>query len=272
MPYFQPLTSSYQANVIDVNLMGQSIMRSASGHILSTVGLSAAVVLVAVSVPPTAANASLVCGAGSCTETVSFGGPTDLNNAVLTLDKFTPAANQTLVDVNVSFNGSFFSSGSLTNSSPSTQTFHFSENTDFTFTAGAGAPPSFLTTPFDISGNSGLLPFTLASGASAPVGISFSLPMGSLPTITSDLGGFIGPGMFQTLVSTLTDEEFVGGGGNISASLFSGATPIVTITYDFTVNSGVPEPSTWAMVLLGFTGVGFMAYRRRKSASTFRLV
>lgn len=25
----------------------------------------------------------------------------------------------------------------------------------------------------------------------------------------------------------------------------------------------VPEPSTWAMMLLGFTGIGFMAYRRK---------
>jgi PEP-CTERM motif len=27
--------------------------------------------------------------------------------------------------------------------------------------------------------------------------------------------------------------------------------------------SAVPEPSTWAMMLLGFAGVGFMAYRRK---------
>jgi PEP-CTERM motif len=27
--------------------------------------------------------------------------------------------------------------------------------------------------------------------------------------------------------------------------------------------SGVPEPSTWAMMLLGFAGIGFMAYRRK---------
>jgi hypothetical protein len=26
--------------------------------------------------------------------------------------------------------------------------------------------------------------------------------------------------------------------------------------------SGVPEPSTWAMLLIGFAGLGFMAYRR----------
>jgi hypothetical protein len=27
--------------------------------------------------------------------------------------------------------------------------------------------------------------------------------------------------------------------------------------------SAVPEPSTWAMMVLGFAGVGFMAYRRK---------
>jgi hypothetical protein len=32
----------------------------------------------------------------------------------------------------------------------------------------------------------------------------------------------------------------------------------------------VPEPSTWAMMLLGFAGIGFMAYRR-KSKPAFRL-
>jgi PEP-CTERM motif len=27
--------------------------------------------------------------------------------------------------------------------------------------------------------------------------------------------------------------------------------------------SAIPEPSTWAMMLLGFAGLGFMAYRRK---------
>jgi hypothetical protein len=31
--------------------------------------------------------------------------------------------------------------------------------------------------------------------------------------------------------------------------------------------SAVPEPSTWAMMILGFCGVGFMAYRRRGGAT-----
>jgi hypothetical protein len=31
------------------------------------------------------------------------------------------------------------------------------------------------------------------------------------------------------------------------------------------VASAVPEPSTWAMMILGFAGVGFMAYRRKST-------
>lgn len=34
----------------------------------------------------------------------------------------------------------------------------------------------------------------------------------------------------------------------------------------------VPEPSTWAMMILGFAGVGFMAYRRKNQCSAFRMV
>jgi PEP-CTERM motif len=41
-------------------------------------------------------------------------------------------------------------------------------------------------------------------------------------------------------------------------------TPVPLLTTD------VPEPSTWAMMILGFCGVGFMAYRR-KSKFAFRL-
>jgi hypothetical protein len=27
----------------------------------------------------------------------------------------------------------------------------------------------------------------------------------------------------------------------------------------------IPEPSTWGMMILGFAGVGFMAYRRKRN-------
>ena len=41
---------------------------------------------------------------------------------------------------------------------------------------------------------------------------------------------------------------------------------------EFSVASAVPEPSTWAMMLLGFAGVGFLAYRRRSNGVAVRLV
>jgi len=34
--------------------------------------------------------------------------------------------------------------------------------------------------------------------------------------------------------------------------------------------SAVPEPSTWAMMILGFAGVGFLAYRRKQNGSALR--
>ena len=45
------------------------------------------------------------------------------------------------------------------------------------------------------------------------------------------------------------------GGGSFSAAEFS--TPI------FASLSDVPEPATWAMTIVGFAGLGYMAYRRK---------
>jgi Ice-binding-like/PEP-CTERM motif len=37
-------------------------------------------------------------------------------------------------------------------------------------------------------------------------------------------------------------------------------------TNNIFIGEAVPEPSTWAMLLLGFAGIGFMAYRRKSAA------
>lgn len=37
------------------------------------------------------------------------------------------------------------------------------------------------------------------------------------------------------------------------------------------INPSVPEASTWAMMILGFLGVGFISYRRRSSMTTLRI-
>jgi hypothetical protein len=41
---------------------------------------------------------------------------------------------------------------------------------------------------------------------------------------------------------------------------------------DFTSRgSAVPEPATWSMMILGFFGVGFLAYRRKGARPQLRL-
>jgi outer membrane lipase/esterase len=47
---------------------------------------------------------------------------------------------------------------------------------------------------------------------------------------------------------------------------FSAAGQAIEANYDFgLLQGGVPEPSTWSMMLLGFCGLGFVAHRRKNS-------
>ena len=86
----------------------------------------------------------------------------------------------------------------------------------------------------------------------------------------------------QIFAVAIQVEARAGDGAAASAS----ADPIISILPDFLVahpglslelsanviqpSSGgsIPEPSTWAMMLLGFTGLGFAGYRKAKTART----
>jgi CHRD domain-containing protein/PEP-CTERM motif-containing protein len=64
---------------------------------------------------------------------------------------------------------------------------------------------------------------------------------------------------FAALLDGLNhDEAYL----NIHSSVFPGG----EIRGFLLALPAVPEPSTWAMMILGFAGVGFMTYRRRKVA------
>jgi PEP-CTERM motif len=78
--------------------------------------------------------------------------------------------------------------------------------------------------------------------------------------------GRIAPDDFTTNSTVVAGCGFCGAGGNLNV----GGEDIEftvekEVTFDTTtaVTSGVPEPSTWAMMILGFCGVGFMACRRK---------
>jgi hypothetical protein len=72
----------------------------------------------------------------------------------------------------------------------------------------------------------------------------------------------------------LIDWGAIFGNGRLHLSSGSNGGPPGTFLNEIVSRTGVqeiatavPEPSTWAMMLLGFAGVGYMTYRRRKVAA-----
>lgn len=83
----------------------------------------------------------------------------------------------------------------------------------------------------------------------------------------ADYTGFNAVAVFDPRISYITDLYTANGGAN---------SPLVEPTttesspygwfggnVELSNVSAVPEPSTWAMMILGFLGLGFMAYRRK---------
>jgi PEP-CTERM motif len=91
----------------------------------------------------------------------------------------------------------------------------------------------------------------------------------------------------QTILTQIGDVYRIsfnlnGGGGGPNYSRLStngdvtdtGGNGIDVLVYaqaGLPIAGSVPEPSTWAMLILGFVGIGFMAYRRKPSAPQLRL-
>jgi hypothetical protein len=55
-----------------------------------------------------------------------------------------------------------------------------------------------------------------------------------------------------------------------NSPLIDANSPLSTFTISGPLVASVPEPSTWAMTILGFAGVGFMGYRRRNKTAMLR--
>ena len=73
---------------------------------------------------------------------------------------------------------------------------------------------------------------------------------------TSSFIGFVSDGT----ITSLTVESVQPGNGFLWPT-------VDNLTLAQGLTSAVPEPSTWAMMILGFAGVGFLAYRRRKTSA-----
>jgi hypothetical protein len=109
----------------------------------------------------------------------------------------------------------------------------------------------------------------------AQVGVPF--PGQVLPgqAVEFELCGGVNCGnVIQTAVANLGDEWQSILSGNLAPGYYTMGviSPVdPEFSIDFTtpvIGGAVPEPSTWAMMILGFCGLGFMAYRKK---STLRL-
>jgi hypothetical protein len=104
--------------------------------------------------------------------------------------------------------------------------------------------------------------------------VKFSSPTGTVD-VTADVAGVVSligglvsidfsPQKFELNGSMLTlsvDDLLIGNFLRPTTEELEGT---------ITMTAAVPEPSTWAMMILGFCGLGFMAYRR-KGRSSLRL-
>ena len=98
------------------------------------------------------------------------------------------------------------------------------------------------------------------------LGFSFGVGDGSMSYNIYQDGGLYTPGSYYSCVNLYcilgpgpTDGSNIGPGGDV-------VTPLDSLTLTLVAGS-VPEPSTWAIMLLGFAGLGVLAYRKRAATA-----
>ena len=162
---------------------------------------------------------------------------------------------------------------------------------------------SYTNSTFDVTSSGGIA--SIGGGAPAPVNfnnlgsftatgdtatytgshfnllVSFTAPAGTSPgtaLFTDVITGSVTSGSGAVIVTfDSAPQTFAYDGGlftfavnNVSFTVAPEKLNSIALSGQILVQA-VPEPSTWAMMILGFMGVGFMAYRRKNNRSAFRL-
>jgi hypothetical protein len=128
------------------------------------------------------------------------------------------------------------------------------------------------------SGGAGAIEHEFSGDISGPANWGPGTPSPALPSSSSGAGvGFEAPAMgiwvpFRHVLgqplsetSTYSDASFGSLGMTPGTYVYSWGTGAHADT--LTIEIGVPEPSTWAMTLAGFAGLGYVALRRKRRAA-----
>jgi hypothetical protein len=138
-----------------------------------------------------------------------------------------------------------------------------------TFTVTTGAKGDIITAMTGEIGGDAVTLLPTGTGGSDnllfPIGTSFKR---GISVVDLDTDGI-------SVSTTLGDYHIFGDGSPFSIGTVSRNDIFETGPGGFGVGtlavSAVPEPSTWAMMILGFCGLGFVAYRRKQDRPAARL-
>jgi hypothetical protein len=142
-------------------------------------------------------------------------------------------------------------------------------NVSGSYTAGSDFTAGTLSGTFVYDATTGKV--TSADIDASTIGIFNTLPPGGAGALFVDNTGYL----VNVSESTGAPPPTLGLGLSSAAALSTGANTTIasftgltdgsggTFSGTVTVTAPVPEPSTWAMMILGFLGVGFVAYRKK---------
>jgi hypothetical protein len=142
---------------------------------------------------------------------------------------------------------------------------------------GGGVTQTFTTTGGAATFSANIADWWQSTSASvASIGL-FSVLLDGVVMDSYDFGTVTANSHGWTLLNTLDFTTTLSAGEHtLSLEVTRLYAPAIGVDSEYfdnvslNVTSAVPEPSTWAMMILGFAGVGFMAYRR-KSGPTVRV-
>ena len=103
-----------------------------------------------------------------------------------------------------------------------------------------------------------------AAGVTGLFGLTGKVVNGQVELFATSYGlNELSPSFLYEITDTLSDSTIAQASGESFTTLDSTDSGTLIRGVAFAPVAAVPEPTTWAMLLVGFAGVGFMAYRRK---------
>ena len=154
--------------------------------------------------------------------------------------------------------------------------------------SGWAAPASASTLLFDLEGpsliatwtaDSSPTPFQSHPGESFIINVSYvsgapgngSTHVSFFTPVYASNGGIQVSSLFLSgsllFTGSTQNPTFKTGSFDLYTGVFYQGHHVLTITEERPIAPAVPESSTWAMMILGFAAIGFMAYRRKSKGA-----